>query len=165
MKKTRGRNQTRVEDIVEGEQPKVGVDLQEEEVAGVDLHIDQEWIEEIRSMRNLMHGARTKTMIIGTKNKMENTMTRKEENTGQKITGVDQISNIDHMRTPTMTLMENIMREKRKQSTIIGGQEEITALTIKKTDKEEEEKEPLVQKTEEEGDITASIDEDTAKGP
>ena len=121
MKKTRGRNQTRVEDIVEGEQPKVGVDLQEEEVAGVDLHIDQEWIEEIRNMRTMMNGARTKTMIIGTKNKMENTMTRKEENTGQKTTGVDQISNIDHMRTPTMTLMGNIMREKRKQSTIIGG--------------------------------------------
>ena len=36
---------------------------------------------------------------------------------------------------------------------------------MKKTDKEEEEKELLVQKIVEEGDITASIDEDTAKGP
>ena len=57
------------------------------------------------------------------------------------------------------------MKEKRRKITTIGGQEEITAPAMRITDKEEEEKEVPVQKIEEEGDIIASIDEDSAKGP
>ena len=72
---------------------------------------------------------------------------------------------IDHMKTPIMTLRGNTMREKRRQTTTTGRQEEITALAMKITDKEEEEKEAQAQKIEEEGDTIASIDEDSAKGP
>ena len=74
---------------------------------------------------------------------------------------------IDHMMTPIMTLRWSTMREKRRKITtiIIEEQEEITALAMKKIDKEEEEKEVSVQKIEEEGDSIASIDEDPAKGP
>ena len=71
------------------------------------------------------------------------------------------------MKTPTMTLRWNIMRKNRRKNTIIAveDQEEITALTMKKIDKGEEEEEVTAQTIEEEGDTIALQDEDPAKGP